>query len=124
MPSRAYSSCRVSARSDSLYFSREVPVISLVPSAAAASATSTGKRSGQWVASNRKARSGRRRTVTARSSQIRAAPARSSARQTDVSACFDRHERFSTRISPASAPPTSQAAAALQSPSIAKSAGR
>lgn len=84
--------------------------------AAAASAASAGKRSGQCVASNSKARRGRCEAVTESSSLMTAAPARTSAVQMAVSACFESMETFFTVTSPATAPATSSMAAALQSP--------
>ena len=123
MPSLAYSSRRTAARSLSLRARRRVPRIALTPSADAASAASAGKRSGHCVASNSNALSGRRETVRRSASQTSPAPARSSAVQTAVSACFESAERLSTSSSPAVAPATSSMAAALQSPSIASETG-
>lgn len=94
--------------------------MTLTPSAAAASAASAGNRSGQFVASNSKARSGLCRAVTESSSLITAAPARTSAVQMAVSACFESIETLRTVTSPAVAPATSSIAAALQSPSMLK----
>jgi len=93
----------------------------LTPSAAAARAASAGKRSGQCVASNSKARSGRRTAVTDRASLMTAAPARTRAVQTAVSACFESIGTLATVTSPAVAPATSSIAAALQSPSMCSS---
>ena len=98
--------------------------MTLSPWAAAASAASAGKRSGQCVASNSKARRGRCEAVTESSSLMTAAPARTSAVQMAVSACFESMETFFKVTSPATAPATSSMAAALQSPSMLKKAGR
>ena len=120
MPSLPYSSQIASARLHSLYSRRDVPRMTLTPSAAAASAASAGKRSGQFVASNSKACSGRWTAVTESVSLMTAAPARTRAVQIAVSACFESIETLRTVISPAVAPATSSIAAALQSPSMLK----
>ena len=109
-----------SARLLSLYSRRDVPRMTLTPSAAAARAASAGKRSGQFVASNSKARSGRCEAVTESFSLMTAAPARTSASQMAVSACFESSEMLLTVTSPAVAPATRSMAAALQSPSMLK----
>ena len=89
--------------------------MTLIPSAAAASVARAGKRSGQSVASNVKACSGRCDTVTVSPSSITAAPAWTSASMTTVSACLERVGRWRTVTWPATAPATSSRAAALQS---------
>ena len=72
---------------------------------------------------NKQMKEGRLIAVTESASLMTAAPARTSAVQTAVSACFESIEIFRTVTSPATAPATSSMAAALQSPSMLRQAG-
>ena len=74
MPTLAYSSRSVSARSLSLCARRDVPVMRLSPSQAAASAASGGKRSGHCVASNSKERTAADGDAIRFVDQLRACP--------------------------------------------------